>query len=77
MAKIILMVQVNNPHFEYQLRASQDARLVEILQFQPKSVMSCYADKPNFLEFWVKMTKMTLKESQSQWPYFQYQLRLS
>ena len=34
------------------------------------------ADKPNFLEFWVKMTKMTLKVKVND-PYFQYQPRVS
>ena len=37
--------------------------------------MKCYhADKPNFLEFWVKMAKMTLKVKVND-PYFQYQPR--
>ena len=34
------------------------------------------ADKPNFLEFWVKMAKMTLKVKVYD-PYFQYQPRVS
>ena len=34
------------------------------------------ADKPNFLEFWVKMAKMTLKVKVND-PYFQYQPRVS
>ena len=33
-------------------------------------------DKPNFLEFWVKMAKMTLKFKVND-PYFQYQPRVS
>ena len=33
------------------------------------------ADKPNCLEFWVKMVKMTLKIKVND-PYFQYQLRV-
>ena len=38
--------------------------------------MSCQADKHNFLEFWVKMAKMTLKVKVND-PNFQYQLRVS
>ena len=37
---------------------------------------SYHADKPNFLEFWVKMAKMTLKVKAND-PYFQYQPRVS
>ena len=33
-------------------------------------------DKPNFLEFWVKMSKITLKVKIND-PYFQYQPRVS
>ena len=61
MAKITLKVKVNDLHFQYQLRVSQDAYLLQIWWFQPKSVTSCRADKPNFLEFSVKKVKMTLK----------------
>ena len=38
--------------------------------------MSCCADKTNFLEFWGKMAKMTLKVKVND-PYFQYQPRVS
>ena len=38
--------------------------------------MSYRMDKPNFLEFWVKMAKMTLKVKVNG-PYFQYQPRVS
>ena len=34
------------------------------------------ADEPNFLEFWDKMAKMTLKFKVND-PYFQYQPRVS
>ena len=37
---------------------------------------SYHADKPNFLEFWVKMAKITLKVTVND-PYFQYQPRVS
>ena len=39
-------------------------------------MMSHHADKPNFLEFWVKMAKITLKVKVND-PYFQYQPRIS
>ena len=38
--------------------------------------MSYRADKPNFLEFWVKMAKMNLKVKVND-PCFQYQPRVS
>ena len=38
--------------------------------------MSYHADKLNFLEFWVKMAKMTLKVKFND-PYVQYQPRVS
>ena len=37
--------------------------------------MSYRADKPNFLEFWVNMAKMTLKLTVND-PHFQYQPRV-
>ena len=55
-----LKVNVNDPQFQYQPRVSHDAFLVQIWWFQPESVRSYHVDKPNFLEFWVKMAKMTL-----------------
>ena len=61
MAKMTLKVKVNDFHFQYQPRVSHDACLVQIWWFQLKFVKSYRADKPNFLEFWVKMAKMTLK----------------
>ena len=48
------------------------ANLVILAQF----VMIYRADKPNFLEFWVKMAKMTLKVKVNE-PYCVYQLRVS
>ena len=56
-----LKVKVNDLHFQYQLRESQDVYLVQIWWFQLKSITSYHADKSNFLEFKVKMAKMTLK----------------
>ena len=38
--------------------------------------MSYRADRPNFLQFWVKMAKMTLNIKVND-PYFQYQPRVS
>ena len=38
MAKVTLMVKVNDLHFQYQPRVSQDACLVQIWGFQPESV---------------------------------------
>ena len=43
-AKMTLKVKVNGPHFQCQLRVSQDAYLVQIWWFQPKSVMSYLAN---------------------------------
>ena len=53
-------VKVNDLHFQYQLTVSQDACLVQIWWFSPKSVMSYRVDKPNFQEFWVEIAKITL-----------------
>ena len=54
-----LNIKVNDPHFQYQPRESQDAYLLQICWFRVKSIMSYCAD--NFLEFWDKMAKMTLR----------------
>ena len=64
-----LEVKFNDLHFQYQLRASQNACLVQIWWLQPKSMTSYHADKPNFLEFWVKKAKMPLKVKVSD-PFF-------
>ena len=72
MAKMTLKVKVSDPHFQYQPRPFQDVYLVQIWWIQPKSVTSYCADKPNFLEFWVKMAKMTLKVKIND-HHFQYQ----
>ena len=53
--------KVNDPNFQYQQRVSQDARVVQTWWFQPKAVTRYHPDKPNFLEFLVKMAKITLK----------------
>ena len=55
-----LKVKVNDLHFQYQPRVSQEACLVQIWWYYPKLMTSYRADKPNFLEVWVKMAKMTL-----------------
>ena len=61
MAKMTLMVKVTVPYFRYQTRVSYDACMVQIWWFQPKFVTSYCVDNPNFPEFQVKMTKMTLE----------------
>ena len=48
MAKMTLKVKVNDLHFQYQPRVSQDTCLVQILWFQLKFVASCRADKVKF-----------------------------
>ena len=70
-----LKVKVNDPYFQYRLWVSQDACLVQIWRFQPKSA-SYHMDKPNFRELWGKMAKMTLKVKVID-PNFQYKLRVS
>ena len=76
LAKMTLKVKVNYLHFQYQLRVSQDARLVQIWWFYPKSKMTYRADKSNFLEFWVKIAKITFKVKVNNL-HFQCQLRVS
>ena len=75
MVKMTLKVKVNDLHFQYQMRASQNACLVQIWWFYPKSMTSYRVDKPTFLVFWVKMAKMTLRVKVND-PYFQYQPRV-
>ena len=53
-----------------------DAHLVQIWWFQLKSISSYCGDKPNFLDFWDKMPKMTLKVNVND-PYFRYLTRIS
>ena len=50
MAKMTLKVKINNIHFQYQLRVSHDACLVQIWWFQLKSVTSYCADKVKFMD---------------------------
>ena len=45
-------VKVNELHFQYQPRVSQDACLVQILWFQLKSVKSYRVDKVKFTDGW-------------------------
>ena len=45
MAKLTLKVKVNDPHFQYQLRVSHAACLVQISLFKLKSVTSYCTDK--------------------------------
>ena len=71
-----LKVNVNASHFQYQLRESQDAYLVHIWWFYLKFIKSYWADKPKFLETWVKMAKMTSKVKVNDL-HFQYQLIVS
>ena len=46
--KMTLKINVNDPHFQYQTRLSQDECLMQIWWFRHKSVMSYRADNPNF-----------------------------
>ena len=71
---MILNVKANDPHFQYQLKESQDAYLVPIWWFQLKSITSHRTDKLDFLEFWVKKAETVFKVND---PHFQYQLRVS
>ena len=56
-----LKVKVDDPHFQYQPGVFQDACLVQIWWRHPKSVKSYRTEKLNYLEFLVKMVKITLK----------------
>ena len=49
-ARMTLKVMVNDLHFQYQLRVSHDAFLMQIWWFQLKSVMSYRADKVKFTD---------------------------
>ena len=71
---LILKVKINDPHFQYQPRESLDAYLVQSGSFY--FFTSYYVDKPRFLEFWVKVAKMTLKIKVNDL-HFQYQPRVS
>ena len=71
---LILKVKINDPHFQYQPRESLDAYLVQSGSFY--FFTSYCVDKPRFLEFWVKMAKMTLKIKVNDL-HFQYQPRVS
>ena len=71
-----LKVKAIASHFQYHLRQSQDVYLVQIWWFWLKSIKSYHVDKPKFLEFWVKMAKMTLKVKVIDL-HFQYQQRVS
>ena len=50
MAKMTFKVKINDLHFQYQLRVSQDACLVQIWGFQLKSVTSYHVDKQKFTD---------------------------
>ena len=65
--------KVNDPHFLYQPRESQDTNFYQIWWLQLKSITSYRADAPNLLEFCVKMSRMTLKLKVNG-PHFKYQL---
>ena len=71
---MVLMVKAS--YFQYQLRESQDAYLVQIWWFSLKSIKSYRTDKPKFLEFWAKMAKIILKVKVND-PHFQYKQRVS
>ena len=71
-----LKVKINAYHFQYQLCESKDAYLVQIWWFQLKSIKRYHTDQLYFLEFWAKMTKMSLKVEFNDLQ-FQYQPRVS
>ena len=71
-----LEIKVNDPHFQYQPWISHDVCLVQIWWFQPKFGTSYRMDMPDFLEFWGKMAKMTLKVKVRDL-HFQYHLWVS
>ena len=50
MAKMTLKVNVKDLHFQYQLRVSEDACLMQIWWFQLKSVTRYCADKQKFMD---------------------------
>ena len=50
MAKMTSKVKVNDLHFQYQLRVSHDACLVQIWWFQLKFLTSYRADKVKFMD---------------------------
>ena len=50
MAKMALKIKVNDFHFQYQPRVSQDSCLVQIWWFQLKSVTSYCVDKVKFTD---------------------------
>ena len=50
LAKMTLKIKVNDLHFQYQPRVSQDACLVQIWWFQLKFVRSYRADKVKFTD---------------------------
>ena len=65
--KITLKVKVNDLHFQYPLRVSQDACLVQIWWFQLKSVMSYRADKVKFMDG--QTDRQTDGHRQQQYPF--------
>ena len=70
-----LKVMVNDPHFQYQQRESQDSYLVQIWWFSLKFFTSYCTDKPNLIEFSVEMAKITLKVKVND-PHFNFQYML-
>ena len=50
MAKMTLMVKINDLHFQYQPRVSQDACLEQIWWFRLKPVMTYHAEKVKFTD---------------------------
>ena len=69
MAKMTLKVKVNDLHFQYQPRVSQNARLAQIWWFQLKPVMSCHANNAKFTDGW-KIRRMDGQTDRCrQWKY--------
>ena len=69
---LTLKFKVEDPHFQFQLKKKPK---MHIWWFYLKSITSYRTDKPNFLEFLVKIAKMTFKVKVKV-PHFLYQLRV-
>ena len=69
--QLTLKVKVQDPHFQYQLRESQNAYLVILAQIHYKLSLG----QAKFPRFYMKVAKMTLKVKVNN-PHFQYQLRI-
>ena len=76
MAKITLMVKVNDPYFQHQPRVSHNACLVQFLVMPAQICEELSYGQAKFPRILSKMTEMTLKMKVNN-PYFQYQSGVS